>query len=111
MRQRLTSLVTGLALLPLAGLLPFGAQAQERRAPTSAEEVRLSYAPVVRQVTRAVVNVYAARVAARSNNPLFDDPIFRRFFGMPGQSPAQQVQRTPGPGGSGHASGVGGPHE
>ena len=29
----------------------------------------------------AVVNVYASRVDTAPRNPLFDDPIFRRFFG------------------------------
>ncbi len=29
----------------------------------------------------AVVNVYASRVETMPRNPLFDDPIFRRFFG------------------------------
>ena len=32
----------------------------------------------------AVVNVYASRVETMPRNPLFDDPIFRRFFGDEG---------------------------
>ena len=44
-------------------------------------QVRLSFAPVVKKVTPAVVNVYASRVETAARNPLFDDPIFRRFFG------------------------------
>ena len=51
--------------------------------PSSPNEVRLSYAPVVQRAAPAVVNVYAAKTVA-VRNPLFDDPIFRRFFGMPG---------------------------
>ena len=58
------------------------AQAQERRVPPQAE-LRLSYAPLVKRVAPAVVNVYAAKVV-QNRNPLFDDPIFRHFFGMPG---------------------------
>jgi len=46
-------------------------------------ELRLSYAPVVQRVAPAVVNVYAAKTV-QTRNPLFDDPIFRRFFGVPG---------------------------
>ncbi len=80
-----------LALLVVA--LP--AAAQERRVPASAQDVRLSYAPIVQRVTPAVVNVYAAKVMPR--NPLLDDPVFRRFFGVPGQSP-EQVQRSLGSG-------------
>ena len=67
----------------------------ERRVPTQAE-LRLSYAPVVHRVAPAVVNVYAAKVI-ENRNPLFDDPIFRRFFGVPGGE-RQQVQRSLGSG-------------
>jgi Do/DeqQ family serine protease len=68
--------------------------AQERRIP-NISELRLSYAPVVQRVAPAVVNVYAAKVV-QSRNPLFEDPIFRRFFGMPGDRP--RVQRSLGSG-------------
>jgi S1-C subfamily serine protease len=60
------------------------ALAQDRRVPASAAELRLSYAPIVQHVQPAVVTVYAAKVV-QDRNPLFDDPIFRRFFGVPGQ--------------------------
>ena len=70
------------------------AQVIERRVPAQGE-LRLSYAPVVKQVAPAVVNVYAARVV-QNRNPLFDDPIFRRFFGVPGNT--NQVQRSLGSG-------------
>jgi Do/DeqQ family serine protease len=72
------------------------ASAQERRVPSSLNEVRLSYAPVVQRAAPAVVNVYAAKMVS-VRNPLFDDPIFRRFFGMPGGS-GEQVQRSLGSG-------------
>src|SRR5579862_3716651 len=69
--------------------------AQERRVP-SPGETQLSYAPVVHRVAPAVVNVYAAKVV-QNRNPLFDDPIFRQFFGTPGGG-GQQVQRSLGSG-------------
>jgi Do/DeqQ family serine protease len=71
------------------------AAAQERRVPTSGNELRLSYAPIVQRVTPAVVNVYAARTV-KNDNPLFNDPIFRRFFG--GGQLQQQQQRSLGSG-------------
>ena len=49
--------------------------------PQNPGQVRLSFAPVVKKVTPAVVNVYASRVEKAARNPMFDDPIFRRFFG------------------------------
>ena len=91
------SFVASLALCALA-LTSIAAQAQpvERKVPTQAE-LRLSYAPVVKRVAPAVVNVYAAKVV-HNRNPLFDDPIFRRFFGVPGGGERQQVQRSLGSG-------------
>ena len=72
------------------------ALAQDRRVPSSAAELRLSYAPIVQRVQPAVVNVYAAKTV-QDRNPLLDDPIFRRFFGVPGQQP-EQMQRSLGSG-------------
>jgi S1-C subfamily serine protease len=69
--------------------------AQERRIPTQSE-LRLSYAPVVQRVAPAVVNVYAAKLV-QNRNPLLDDPIFRRFFGVPGGG-GNQLQRSLGSG-------------
>ena len=85
-----------LAILISFATALLGASAQERRVPSSSNEVRLSYAPIVQRVAPAVVNVYAARMIA-VRNPFFDDPIFRRFFGMPGGS-GEQVQRSLGSG-------------
>jgi len=84
-RQRRSSQAAAVALAlgcaVAAASLP--AEAQERRPPTSVPEMQLSFAPVVKRAAPAVVNVYAARTVA-NQNPLFDDPIFRRFFGGPG---------------------------
>src|ERR1700731_3111681 len=82
------------ALLVLLAAAP--AMSQDRRVPASAAELSLSYAPIVQRVQPAVVNVYAAKVV-RDHNPLLDDPIFRRFFGVPGQQP-EQMQRSLGSG-------------
>src|SRR4051812_7713721 len=80
------------------------ATAQDRRVPSSAAELRLSYAPIVQRVQPAVVNVYAAKTV-QNRNPLLDDPIFRRFFGVPGQQP-EQMQRSLGSGVMVDASGL-----
>jgi Do/DeqQ family serine protease len=69
------------------------AVAQDVRVPSSAGEVRLSFAPVVKRVAPSVVNVYAARLV-ENHVPMFDDPIFRRFFG----GGREQVQRSLGSG-------------
>jgi len=92
-----------LVAIALAGIAQ-NARAQERRVPTAAE-LRLSYAPVVQHVAPAVVNVYAAKVV-QNRQPLFDDPIFRRFFGVPGGGDRPQVQRSLGSGVIVDASGL-----
>ena len=60
---------------------PAFADTVQKAAPQNPAQVRLSFAPVVKKVAPAVVNVYASRVETMPRNPLFDDPIFRRFFG------------------------------
>jgi Do/DeqQ family serine protease len=81
-------------LLALAATAP--AMSQDRRVPSSPAELRLSYAPIVQRVQPAVVNVFATKVV-QNRNPLMDDPIFRRFFGVPGDQP-EQMQRALGSG-------------
>ena len=92
------------AILVVLTLAPVGALGQERalerRIPASPNEVRLSYAPIVQRAAPAVVNVYAAKTVAVVRNRLLDDPIFRRFFGVPDGpgGPGEQVQRSLGSG-------------
>ena len=57
----------------------------------------MSYAPIVKRVAPAVVNVYAAKIV-ENRNPLIDDPFFRRFFGPQFGGPREQVQRSLGSG-------------
>jgi len=68
----------------------------ERVVPNSRAEIAYSFAPIVKKAQPAVVNVFASRVERMPANPLFDDPIFRRFFGeggggMPGRNMAQSL--------------------
>jgi Do/DeqQ family serine protease len=91
------------ALLALTAVLA-PAMSQDRRVPVSPTELKLSYAPIVQRVQPAVVNVYAAKMV-QNRNPLLDDPIFRRFFGVPGQQP-EQMQRSLGSGVMVDASGL-----
>jgi Do/DeqQ family serine protease len=88
-----------LALALVFALLgaPAFADTIQRAAPQSPAQVRLSFAPVVKRAAPAVVNVYASRVETMPHNPLFDDPIFRRFFGGQG-SEDQRVQKALGSG-------------
>lgn len=53
---------------------------QERQIPENSEQVRLSFAPVVRAVADSVVNVYATRIEQETFSPFARDPFFSRFF-------------------------------
>jgi len=81
------------ALFLLSPAIP-GAVAQQRQVPASASQLELSFAPIVKRVAPAVVNVYAARIVA-NNNPFLADPFFRQFFGA---VPREQVERSLGSG-------------
>jgi len=85
------------ALLAVFLVVPAGAQ--DRQLPQSAAEIKLSFAPIVKRVAPAVVNVYASRLVQTSVSPFLSDPFFRRFFGDQGLgAPAQRVQRSLGSG-------------
>jgi len=56
----------------------------------------VSYHDAIMLVSPAVVNVYATQILTRRINPLFQDPLFRRFFGDP--PPEQQVNNSLGSG-------------
>ncbi|MGB7075577.1 MAG: DegQ family serine endoprotease [Xanthobacteraceae bacterium] len=71
-----------------------GANAQERAVPTSPQQIELSFAPIVKRVAPAVVNVYAQHIV-ENNNPFLADPFFRQFFGV---VPRQQIERSLGSG-------------
>ena len=90
------NLIRLVAALVVSALFAMPSLAQDRRVPTSAAELRLSYAPIVQRVQPAVVNVYAAKMV-QNHNPFLDDPIFRRFFGVPGGQ-QEQMQRSLGSG-------------
>ena len=89
-------LIRSLAVLLVSAGIACPALAQDRKVPSSPAELRLSYAPIVQRVQPAVVNVYAAKIV-QNHNPFLDDPIFRRFFGLPGGQ-QEQMQRSLGSG-------------
>lgn len=72
-----------------------------KRPPSDREEMRLSFAPLVKRAAPAVVNIYAKRVVRSAPvSPFFNDPFFRRFFGEDFSfgRPREQVQNSLGSG-------------
>jgi len=52
----------------------------DTRVPQSRAEILLGFAPLVRQATPAVVNIYAKRVVAERVSPFRNDPFFGNLF-------------------------------
>lgn len=79
MKMGFKSLCIGMALAIGAG----GAVAQdyERKVPSSELEVKLSYSPLVKEVSPAVVNIYTKKIVQQRRSTFMDHPLFREFFG------------------------------
>ncbi len=79
-----------LLLTLLAGLAPHFHEPAFAALPMSAGRDGLpSLAPLMREITPAVVNIAVLSRAPAEANPLFQDPFFRRFFNLPEELPAQ----------------------
>jgi Do/DeqQ family serine protease len=65
-------------------------------APPAAAQARPSYHAAVMAVAPAVANVYATKIRETAVHPLFQDPLFKRFFGD--APPERQVDREFGSG-------------
>ena len=108
MITRLVKYGFGLAL----GWLVAAAGAAERPGmpqvvPGSREQVTLTFAPVVKQVAPAVVNIYTRKVVQSQLPALFNDSFFQQFFGDQGGGMARdQVQNSLGSGVIVRSSGV-----
>ncbi len=55
-------------------------------------------APLIEKVVPAVVNISVKTKIDMTNNPLFNDPTFRRFFDVPEQMPRQRERQSAGSG-------------
>jgi serine protease Do len=95
-----------IGVLAVAAALTFShAVAAQPSVPQSMAQVQLSFAPVVKRVAPAVVNVYARAIVKQQVNPLFNDPLFQQFFGVSPQF-RQRVEQSLGSGVIVRADGV-----
>jgi Do/DeqQ family serine protease len=93
-------LLLGAIVLPglaAIGALAPGALAQ-REPPPSRAAVQYSYAPIVRRVVPAVVNVYVRSRVQGPQSPFANDPVFGRMFGEMFGMPAERIQSSLGSG-------------
>ena len=88
----------GVAALSLLGLATQAGAATVL--PTQLNDQPLpSLAPVISRVSPAVVNIAVKGTVQAPSHPFFDDPNFRRFFGMPpGAAPREREFRSAGSG-------------
>jgi Do/DeqQ family serine protease len=84
------ALLTALALFPLAALAA--------NVPLPSKDGIPTLAPLLREVTPAVVNISVRVTAPAQQNPLMRDPFFRRFFEDFLDQPRQRSQLSAGSG-------------
>jgi len=77
-------------LFPFLALLLVAPAAAAAALPLDAKGLP-TLAPMLAQVTPAVVNISVVTRAPMEDNPLFQDPLFRRFFNIPDR-PAREEQ-------------------
>ncbi len=98
--RRITSLIAAIVLGGISIFtLPHVALSQI--VPSSKAQIDLSFAPLVKQVAPAVVNVFTKRVVReQARSPFANDPFFQRFFGdrFSFGMPRERVQSSLGSG-------------
>jgi serine protease Do len=101
-----------LALLAAGGVALWAADKPAARPPLKlqvdhqainrGDSVRVSYSAVVKKAAPSVVYVFTSKKVRRAEaeNPFFNDPMFRRYFGVPdqGRGPRDSVQQGLGSG-------------
>lgn len=98
-----------LALMTLGGLAVRADEKAQSRAPLTLQidrqaidrddALRVSYASVVKKASPSVVYVFSTKIVKQRQDlaPYFNDPMFRRFFGVPDEGQIQpQEQRQQG---------------
>lgn len=69
----------------------------QQKVPTSQTEMQLSFVPLVKEASPAVVNIFANRIVEQRQSPFMGNPMFEDFFRSFGQS-RPRVQNSLGSG-------------
>ena len=111
MKIRRPILATSIALL--TALAPFALAADVPKPETKFPEIKLdatplpegtgrySFAPVVEKVSPSVVTIATSKLQKRNKNPYFNDPMFRRYFGLPDDEGGDEENAKPQKNGAG----------
>lgn len=98
MRTTGAALLAGLLMMMMMAAAACDGALAQRVVPSGRAAIRYSFAPIVKQVTPAVVNVYVQHRQRAFNSPFAEDPFFRRFFGRSFGQPTQRIQNSLGSG-------------
>ena len=91
-----SALLRAMALALLVALVPAPLPAA---APAAVLEGDIpSLAPVLEKITPAVVNISVTSASPVQQNPLLQDPFFRRFFNLPNSVPQARPRMSAGSG-------------
>lgn len=93
--KRIMMLLAGMPLISVLLISP--AQAALPTQDSQGKELP-TLAPMLKKVTPAVVNISTQSHVAERDNPLLQDPFFRRFFGLPETKPRQRRSQSLGSG-------------
>lgn len=66
--------------------------------PASKEAIKLSFAPLVKEVSPAVINIFTKRIVTRNVSPFMNDPLFSQFFGGGLSIPQKRLEQSLGSG-------------
>ncbi|MCP4276727.1 MAG: DegQ family serine endoprotease [Gammaproteobacteria bacterium] len=100
MQSRFFTISNILSSTLLITLLAFSSGAHAALPDNVDGQLMPSLAPLVEKTAPAVVNIRTKAMVAAQNNPLMQDPFFRRFFGVP-EGQGQQQEREVSAAGSG----------
>ncbi len=93
------ALLLGAILVPLASAEDAPKEAKVKIDPSPLPQIAglTTFAPVVEKVAPSVVTIATSKMVKQSKNPYFNDPMFRRFFGVPeGEDGQDQKDEAPG---------------
>ena len=93
--SRLVHWLTGLLAVAVIAVVP-GTSAAAALPPAIDGQPMPSLAPMLEHVTPAVVNI-STKTRVAVNNPYFNDPVFRQFFGLP-DTPQERTEQSLGSG-------------
>jgi Do/DeqQ family serine protease len=94
MRKLSAALIVAAGALAGAAALVAAPPAAPAAIPEMAAGQIPSLAPILREVTPGVVNIGVKARARTVDNPLLNDPFFRRFFNLPPQQRERETQAT-----------------